>query len=129
MTPSPPPQGATVVSRWMCTGSGPSSISRPKRRTATSASPTGYLFRISDTGIGIAMEDIPKALSRFGQVQSGLDRSHEGTGLGLPLTKALVEKHGGSLDLQSKPGTGTTVTVRLPAERIVNSVEGTRTAA
>jgi signal transduction histidine kinase len=44
---------------------------------------------------------------------------HDGTGLGLPLTKSLVEMHGGYLDLQSKVGAGTTVTVRFPAERIV----------
>jgi signal transduction histidine kinase len=50
-----------------------------------------------------------------------LNRQHEGTGLGLPLTKSLVEMHGGSLDMQSDVGVGTTVTVRFPAERIVRS--------
>ncbi len=80
---------------------------------------SGYVFQIKDTGIGIALEDIPKALSQFGQVDSTLGRRHEGTGLGLPLTKALVELHGGSLNLQSEPGVGTVVTVRFPAERIV----------
>ncbi len=80
---------------------------------------SGYVFQIVDTGIGIAPEDIPKALSRFGQVEDVLTRQHEGTGLGLPLTKALVEQHGGSLDLQSEVGVGTTITVRFPAERIV----------
>jgi signal transduction histidine kinase len=80
---------------------------------------SGHVFQIVDTGIGIAPEDIPKALSRFRQVDSDLDRRFEGTGLGLPLTKDLVELHGGSLDLQSEVGVGTTVTVRLPAERIV----------
>ncbi len=81
---------------------------------------SGYVFQVSDTGIGIALEDIPKALSHFGQVDSALNRQHAGTGLGLPLTKALVELHGGSLDLQSAVGAGTTVTVRLPAMRIVS---------
>ncbi len=80
---------------------------------------SGCVLQITDTGIGIAPEDIPKALSRFGQVDADLDRQYEGTGLGLPLTKALVEQHGGVLDLQSEVGVGTTVTVRLPAERIV----------
>ncbi len=84
---------------------------------------SGYVFQIVDTGIGIASEDIPKALSRFGQVDADLDRQYEGTGLGLPLTKALVEQHGGVLDLQSKVGVGTTVTVRFPAERIVTSLD------
>ncbi len=79
---------------------------------------SGYVFQIVDTGIGIALEDIPKALSQFGQVDSDLNRRYEGMGLGLPLTKALVELHGGALDLQSEVSVGTTVTVRFPAERI-----------
>ncbi len=83
---------------------------------------SGYVFQIVDTGIGIAPEDIPKALSQFGQVGSDLNRQYEGTGLGLPLTKALVEQHGGSLDVQSEVGVGTTVTVRFPAERIAASL-------
>ncbi len=82
---------------------------------------SGYVFQIVDTGIGITPSDIPKALSHFGQVEGDLNRQYEGTGLGLPLTKALVELHGGVLDLQSEVGVGTTVTVRFPAERIVES--------
>ena len=68
---------------------------------------------------GLLIDLIPKALAPFEQVHSDLDRKYEGTGLGLPLTKSLVELHGGSLDLQSRYGVGTTVTVRLPEERIV----------
>ena len=79
----------------------------------------GYVFQVIDTGIGIALEDIPTALAPFQQVDSDLNRKYEGTGLGLPLTKALVEMHGGSLDLQSEVGVGTTVTVRFPTERIM----------
>ncbi|MDA1327084.1 MAG: PAS domain-containing sensor histidine kinase [Proteobacteria bacterium] len=75
---------------------------------------SGFVLQVADTGIGIAPKDIPKALAQFGQVEGDLNRKHDGTGLGLPLTKALVELHGGSLDLQSKVGTGTTVTVRFP---------------
>jgi signal transduction histidine kinase len=82
---------------------------------------SGYVFQVVDTGIGIAFEDIPKALAPFQQIDSGLNRKHEGTGLGLPLAKSLVEMHGGYLDLQSEIGVGTTVTVRFPAERIVPS--------
>ncbi|MHA1600063.1 MAG: sensor histidine kinase, partial [Alphaproteobacteria bacterium] len=82
---------------------------------------SGHVFQIVDTGVGIAPEDISKALSRFGQVDGELDRQYEGTGLGLPLTKALVELHGGELDLRSEVGVGTTVTVRFPATRIVAS--------
>ena len=79
----------------------------------------GYVFQVIDTGIGIALEDIPKALLPFQQNDNRLNRKFEGTGLGLPLSKTLVEMHGGSLDLQSQVGVGTTVTVRFPAERIV----------
>ena len=82
---------------------------------------SGYVFQVIDTGIGIAFEDIPKALAPFQQIDSGLNRRHEGTGLGLPLTKSLVEMHGGYLDLQSEVGVGTIVIVRFPAERIVPS--------
>ena len=80
---------------------------------------SGYIFQIIDTGIGIALQDIPKALSPFGQADSKLARKYEGTGLGLPLTKSLVELSSGSMDLQSEVGVGTTVTVRFPPERIV----------
>jgi len=75
---------------------------------------TGYALSVADTGIGIAFEDIPKALARFEQVDAKLDRRYEGTGLGLPLSKAFVELHGGSLELESEVGVGTTVTVRFP---------------
>jgi signal transduction histidine kinase len=83
------------------------------------AEDNAFVFQIADTGIGMEPEDIPKALSQFGQVDSTLSREHDGTGLGLPLTKALVELHNGSLDVQSEPDVGTTVTVRFPAERTV----------
>jgi len=85
---------------------------------------SGYVLQIIDTGIGIAFADIPKALAPFTQLDSDLNRKYEGTGLGLPLTKALAELHGGSLDLQSEVGVGTTVTVRFPAERIVTISSG-----
>jgi signal transduction histidine kinase len=81
-------------------------------------SDSGYVFQVVDTGIGIDAKDIPKVLAPFGQVESVANRQHQGTGLGLSLTKSLIELHGGSLDLQSEVGAGTTVTVRFPAERI-----------
>ena len=90
---------------------------------------SGYIFQVSDTGIGIALDDIPKALSQFGQIDSALTRQQEGTGLGLPLSKALVELHGGSMDLQSSLGVGTSVTVRFPAERILDQPADTQTTA
>ncbi len=79
----------------------------------------GFVFRIADSGIGMARKDIPVALAPFGQVKNALRQRHEGSGLGLPLAKALAELHAGSLDLQSEPGAGTTVTLRFPAERVV----------
>ena len=73
---------------------------------------------VTDTGIGIAADDLEMALAPFSQVDSAYCRSHEGTGLGLPISKALAELHGGSLDMESEPGVGTTVTVRFPSERL-----------
>ena len=80
---------------------------------------SGHVIQIIDTGIGIAPEDIGTALAPFQQIDSKLSRKYEGTGLGLPLTKAITELHGGILDLHSEVGVGTTVTVRFPADRIV----------
>ena len=74
---------------------------------------------VADTGIGIAAEDIERVTQPFVQVDSGLDRRYEGTGLGLTLTKALTEQHGGRLEIESQVGNGTTVRVILPAERVV----------
>jgi signal transduction histidine kinase len=74
----------------------------------------GVVIEVSDTGIGIAAENIEKVMSPFGQVNEALNRDTEGTGLGLPLSKALVELHGGRLFLKSVPGMGTVATVQLP---------------
>ncbi|MCR4379326.1 MAG: ATP-binding protein [Rhodospirillales bacterium] len=73
-------------------------------------------IRITDTGVGIAPENIDKVLSEYGQAEHGLDHVVEGTGLGLPITKKLVELHGGKLTIESVLGEGTTVTVCLPPE-------------
>ena len=83
----------------------------------------GHVFRITDTGIGIAEADIPRAMTPFRQIDDPLNRKYEGTGLGLPLAKSLVEMHGGSLELESEPGVGTIVTVRFPIERTVLKTE------
>jgi PAS domain S-box-containing protein len=83
----------------------------------------GLDIGVRDTGVGMAPEDIPKALASFSQVDQSMTRRHEGTGLGLPLTKRLVEMHGGVLDIDSVCGQGTTVTVRLPAARVMRLVE------
>jgi hypothetical protein len=73
---------------------------------------------VSDTGIGIRQEDVAVVMAPFGQVDTGLNRKFEGTGLGLPLTKAFVEMHGGRMTLESELGKGTTVMVTLPAKRV-----------
>ena len=78
---------------------------------------------VQDTGIGISPEDIAVALAPFGQIESALSRKNQGTGLGLPLTKALVELHGGVLDLQSELGKGTTITVILPSDRVISKIQ------
>lgn len=95
------PEGGTVTLRCRAHGS------------------SGVLFQAIDTGIGIAPADIPLALSVFGQVDAGARYHAKGTGLGLPLAKALAELHGGTLDLESDLGKGTTVSLRLPAFRIL----------
>lgn len=74
---------------------------------------------IADTGIGMASTEIPRAFESFVQLESGLARTAEGTGLGLPLTRALIEQHDGTIAISSEPGRGTTVTVRLPAGRVI----------
>lgn len=82
----------------------------------------GVAITVADTGIGMEPEQIPTALDRFGQIDSRLSRKYEGTGLGLPLSKRLVELHGGTLDIDSVVGVGTTVTVRLPATRLLEQI-------
>lgn len=71
------------------------------------------VVQVADSGIGIKPEDIPRALEAFGQIDSARSRRFPGTGLGLPLSRRLVELHGGTLSITSTPGMGTTVTVRL----------------
>lgn len=80
----------------------------------TSVETDGCRVVIADTGIGIAPEDIEKALSLFGQVDGRLSRKFDGCGLGLPLAKLLIECHGGRLDIESVVGAGTRVTLTLP---------------
>lgn len=69
---------------------------------------------VSDTGIGISAADLPKLGDPFFQAKGSYDRTHEGTGLGLSVVRGLVGLHGGKLTVESAPGTGTRVAVRLP---------------
>jgi len=75
-------------------------------------------FTVSDTGIGIGAADLPVALAPFGRVASPTKAEHEGTGLGLPLARAMIELHGGQLFINSRLGSGTTVFLTLPAGRL-----------
>jgi two-component system cell cycle sensor histidine kinase PleC len=76
---------------------------------------------VADTGIGMSEEELALALQPFRQVESALARRHEGTGLGLPLVKAFVEMHGGTLTLESVPESGTIAYIVLPAARVVTT--------
>ncbi|MFD1379590.1 sensor histidine kinase [Fodinicurvata halophila] len=90
--------------------------------------PSGVEFVIRDTGIGISKDDMERVLEPFYQALSPSTRGHEGTGLGLPLTKRLIELHGGRMEIESAPGEGTTVRVLLPADRITIDPPGKTTA-
>jgi PAS domain S-box-containing protein len=79
----------------------------------------GMIFTVRDNGIGIAPADMPKALEPFGLVDTAMSLKHRGTGLGLPICRALVELHAGRFELASEPRIGTTASVHLPAERVV----------
>jgi len=76
---------------------------------------THFVVTMQDTGIGMTHEDIDKAFQSFGQVDSGLNRKYEGTGLGLPLTKKLMELHQAEISIDSELGKGTLVTMTFPA--------------
>jgi PAS domain S-box-containing protein len=76
---------------------------------------------VRDSGVGIPPQDIPRALEPFQQLDAGLDRKHEGTGLGLPLSKRLVELHGGDFLLDSEPGVGTNIRILFPVARTVSA--------
>jgi signal transduction histidine kinase/sensor domain CHASE-containing protein len=75
------------------------------------------VFSVTDTGIGIAPADIEKALSPFGQIDSDMARRFRGTGLGLSIVRGICELHGGTLDIDSAVGVGTTVTIVIPDQR------------
>src|SRR5438874_12633931 len=78
----------------------------------------GLVISVKDTGVGIPPEQLEKVLEPFEQVEDHLTRRNEGTGLGLPIAKALIELHGGRLVLESELNVGTTAELRVPRERI-----------
>jgi signal transduction histidine kinase len=80
------------------------------------------ILTVADTGIGMKPEEVPIALEAFRQIDSAANRQYDGTGLGLPLAKNLVELHGGTLTVDTTPGHGTTIKVTLPAARACTKV-------
>jgi signal transduction histidine kinase len=72
------------------------------------------IIHVTDTGIGMTPEQIPIALAPFGQIETAYTRKHQGTGLGLPLSKRFVEAMGGTLNISSQPNIGTHVELRFP---------------
>jgi PAS domain S-box-containing protein len=88
---------------------------------ATFDAARGFVLSVSDTGIGMSPKEIEIAFSPFGQIDSALSRKHEGTGLGLPITRALVRLHAGDVTIESAPKCGTTVTAHFPATRAIRA--------
>jgi PAS domain S-box-containing protein len=82
----------------------------------------GLWISVLDTGIGIAPSDIPRALTPFQQIEDPMTRRFDGTGLGLPIVKAIMELHGGTVALSSTPGVGTRVSVVFPPERLIPAI-------
>ena len=78
----------------------------------------GYSVTILDSGIGMTDQEIIKALTPFGQIENKITATHNGTGLGLPLAKAMLELHDGHLEISSAPGCGTRIVMNFPASRI-----------
>jgi two-component system cell cycle sensor histidine kinase PleC len=86
--------------------------------------PSGEItISISDTGIGIAAENLERIFAPFIQADGTLQRTFEGTGLGLPLVKSMIDLHGGHVEIASEVGAGTTVTLVFPADRAVGDSE------
>jgi len=87
---------------------------------AAAVTEAGFTITVADTGIGMTAEDMERVMEPFVQADTRLSRKYEGTGLGLPLTKALVTAHGGAITLESAPDQGTRVQVVFPLNRVVS---------
>jgi two-component system, cell cycle sensor histidine kinase PleC len=88
----------------------------------------GVIVAIRDSGLGMTEQEIDVAMAPFGQVDAGRSRWREGAGLGLPIAKALVELHGGVLEIRSKKGSGTDVVAVFPAPDSVSPTTSTRSS-
>lgn len=94
------------------------SVGRTKRvRLAMMVKGGSVIIEVSDNGIGIAKEELPSIFEKFYRVRDDRSRQVGGTGLGLPLVRHVVEAHGGSIDVRSTVGKGTTFTVKIPLKR------------
>ena len=78
----------------------------------------GYALTVQDSGIGMSEQEIVKALTPFGQIENKMTATHTGTGLGLPLAKAMLELHDGRMEIDSLPGSGTRIVLHFPAGRV-----------
>jgi two-component system, OmpR family, phosphate regulon sensor histidine kinase PhoR len=94
------PAGGQITVRWAASGE-------------------GAMFSVSDTGIGVAEEDIPRLTERFYRVDEGRSRASGGTGLGLSIVKHALERHEGRLEVRSVPGKGSTFSCHFPGHRVV----------
>mgnify|MGYP001576092985 CR=1 FL=1 len=108
-------------------GQGSMGPDEPSPQPPSSSAPLRYLeIRVTDTGIGIRAEDMPKLFRPLTQLEPVFTKHHQGTGLGLALTKGLVELHGGRIWAESEgEGRGSTVTVLLPLAGPPQSDKGT----
>ena len=95
--------------------------------SATNLLPDRVSVSIRDTGIGMNAEDIAVAMTPFGQVDGSRTRWREGTGLGLPIAHSLTQMHEGEINIRSKPGAGTEVTVLLPSSTRISLAEARET--
>ncbi len=82
--------------------------------------PQGLCITVGDTGVGMTKQELEIALEQFGQIDNELSRNHSGTGLGLPITRSLVELHGGELEIDTRKGVGTSAHVWIPLTRVVS---------
>lgn len=98
------PAGGKVVLRWYC---------------RSAASGEEACLAVSDTGIGISKEHLPRITERFYRADSGRARSKGGTGLGLAIVKHVLQRHGARLEIESTPGSGSTFTCVFPSARVV----------
>jgi signal transduction histidine kinase len=89
---------------------------RGRIRLEAGGDETNATIRISDNGIGIAKADLPRVFDRFDRIDEAGVRGEAALGLGLPLTRQFIEAHGGTIELESRKGKGTTVTLTIPRD-------------